>query len=254
METMKTVLDTLFSDYMEFIDNEASRLLNVKPKIPVVYITAAFHDLGKIIPAYQQQLRIRCTAPCHEVLSATLILSVENIFSEKGEELIYIFPVIAHHHVVRTLKDLQAKCNEYVHRIIMKTNEIPVDYLAEFTEIARKVFGLDIKFARLDRRILERNYVRILKLIERVTEIRRNLGYNHEAYLKLLKIYKLTSLVLFPLAVADIIAASVNRACKGLSIHEILKISYRNPMVRDALKYKMQKIILRNASNKLLVK
>lgn len=253
MKSMKIVLDTLFSSYMEFVDEEAKRLC-IKPKCHVVYAVAALHDLGKILPMYQKQLREKCTAPYHEVFSAILLFSVKGVWLRESEIIVYMLPVIMHHHAMRSLKDLIGEYYVKIVNPIKKISKVPAEYISEFSSIVEKVFGLKIEVSELNRRIIEENCEKLLKILENAKKLQEGQYFKHKLYLSMLKVYRLTSLILYPLTIADYVAAAVNRACKNLTMDEILRISYKNPMVRDALKYSIQQLTFRRIYNKLLTK
>ena len=253
MKSMKIVLDTLFSNYMEFVDEEAKKLC-IKPKCHVVYAVAALHDLGKILPMYQKQLREKCTAPYHEVFSAILMFSVKGVWLRESEIIVYMLPVIMHHHAMRSLKDLIGEYYTKVVNPIKKINKVPTEYISEFSDIVEKVFGLKIEIPELNGRIIEENCEKLLKILKNAMKLQEGQYFKHELYLFMLKVYRLTGLILYPLTIADYVAAAVNRACKNLTMDEILRISYKNSMVRDALKYSIQQLTFRRIYSKLLTR
>jgi len=223
---VRFLIDSYLSPYIGYVDDLALKLFNIKPSEHMLYVAAAMHDIGKALPGYQQSLRLRCTAGYHEVASAALTL----LLLDYGEyEVIPVaLAVLLHHHAMRPPYRLCVESPADVKRYVLcRVREDVAKYVMKYLEIASGVFNIRLRVG--DVRLNESS---IGRAVDGVFRIVKTLSQHRDEYAR---IYKLSTVMLFPLVVADIMAARVQRACVKLSVDTVSEV--RDPIGGEVTKY-----------------
>ncbi len=218
LESIKLILDYLLRNYLTYVEKELWKLLNLKLRINMLYVIAALHDLGKSLPHYQVRLKERCTAPYHELASVALLrlLDLNDLVINNGcLDTLYSLAsltILMHHHAMRPLNYLISNVGNYLREALPDNlnYEIIVDSVTKYLNICREVFGITLRISN--------KYINVRDLKKEIICFLNGLrkGYRGSKP-KLNYVYKLSVIMVKPLLIADVIAASINRSCLKLS-------------------------------------
>ncbi len=198
----------------------------------VLEILAVFHDLGKCTLFSQESLRENCTAPYHEILSATLLLAYLSFLGADPPIAAVGPPVLAvllHHHAMRSLDDVR-------HRI----QNTQINTKSEDLECVLECLNSLLKVVDMPQANEFSSHIRsqgLEKYIKGLTKLINSLKAddkkeNHV----LIRIYKSSILLTEVLSIADNFAATKNRKyCKEAQVDGAQQIGILHGFIRPLL-------------------
>jgi CRISPR/Cas system-associated endonuclease Cas3-HD len=193
-------------------------------------ILVVFHDLGKCTLPSQESLRKNCTAPYHEILSATLLLAYLTFLGSCCPAVAGppVLAVLLHHHAMRGLDDVRhqiqntqintrsedLKCVLKCLNSLLKVVDLP-----QINEFSSWISSQDLG-----------KYIRGLAMFIDSLKV----GGKEEHLLT--RIYKSSILLTAVLSIADNVAASENRKyCGKVQVREVQQIEILHGFIRYLL-------------------
>jgi len=242
---IKLVIDLLFSRYVGYVDRLVKKYFNIRTRVPLVYIAAALHDLGKSLPSYQVRLWSTCSAPYHELVSASLILNHVDL----GEAVIsgdvakvralVAMAVLLHHHAMRPPSTYVTKDFATYALGDPRSSDKIYESISRYLRIVSKIYpnlrvAVNTELSYNSLLAGTRKLVSSLKIFDYALDRGR-------AAQAIARDYKVVVIMLYPLTIADSLAAAIQRSCRVLKPRLIESVCEEiescRVFIRDVIKW-----------------
>lgn len=214
IETAIETIKAKAANSVNLSTSNISQLIRCDP----VELVIALHDLGKCTKKNQERLRERCTAPCHEIISAASLyafsLSIDRSFG-LIMALPHIMAILLHHHSIRSVRDLFSKdkpgatCESNLYL------DNDLQNIVECAKISLKVSCPDL-VPYID------NPMQLSKLPKYISDLPNILtSISNMLPIVFHSAYRVAVMITGIISILDRYAASVNRSCGGISEEDL---------------------------------